>query len=83
MAKKILNNEKMDRIVHQIAHTYKDDSGINFIDATNLPVRSKIVEILELLIPFRRHGGFRHDFVALIPISLQRSDEYHIIGQLR
>ncbi len=44
-----LNNKKMEELVAKIAGTYKDDSGINFIDATNLPVRDKILEILDLL----------------------------------
>jgi len=33
----------------KIEQTYRDDTGINFIDAANLPVREKVVEILELL----------------------------------
>ncbi|HUW19645.1 MAG TPA: serine O-acetyltransferase EpsC [Sedimentisphaerales bacterium] len=36
-------------LVDQIAETYRDDLGINFIDASNLPVRDKIIEILDLL----------------------------------
>lgn len=42
-------NKKIEKLVGEIAATYKDGSGINFIDATNLPVRDKIVEILDLL----------------------------------
>ncbi len=49
MAKKKLTEKKIDQLVDAIAHTYKDDSGINFIDATNLPIRGKIIEILDLL----------------------------------
>ncbi len=44
-----LNNKKMEELVSKIAGTYKNDSGINFIDASNLPVRGKILDILELL----------------------------------
>ena len=40
---------KIQDLVAEITQTYKGDSGINFIDATNLPVRDKIVEILDLL----------------------------------
>ncbi|MHC4498192.1 MAG: serine acetyltransferase, partial [Planctomycetota bacterium] len=49
MAKKTLTNKKIEDLVGAITETYKDDSGINFIDATNLPVREKILEILDLL----------------------------------
>ncbi len=42
-------NKKIEKLVGEIAATYKGDSGINFIDASNLPVRDKIVEILDLL----------------------------------
>ncbi|MHC4474939.1 MAG: serine O-acetyltransferase EpsC [Planctomycetota bacterium] len=43
-----LTNEKIERLVTEITQTYKGDSGINFIDATNLPVRDKILELLDL-----------------------------------
>ena len=39
----------MEKIVSNILSTYEGDCGINFIDAANLPGRSKILEILELL----------------------------------
>ncbi len=42
-------NDRVKELVGEISQTYKEDVGINFIDATNLPVRDKIVEILELL----------------------------------
>ena len=32
-----LTNKKIEKIVEAIVNTYKSDSGINFIDATNLP----------------------------------------------
>src|SRR4030042_2982921 len=41
-------NDRVKELVDEISRTYKEDVGINFIDATNLPVRDKIVEILEL-----------------------------------
>jgi serine O-acetyltransferase len=44
-----LTNKGLDELVGKIIRTYEGDSGINFIDATNLPVRDKILEILELL----------------------------------
>jgi len=48
MAKKKLTNKKIENLVGEIARTYKDDTGINFIDVSNLPVRDKILEILDL-----------------------------------
>lgn len=44
-----LTDKKIGDLVEKIAHTYKGDSGINFIDASDLPVRDKILEILELI----------------------------------
>jgi serine O-acetyltransferase len=44
-----LNDKKLENLVAQITKTYQGDSGINFIDASDLPVRGKIIEILELL----------------------------------
>lgn len=49
MKKKKLANKKIENLVAEIAQTYKGDSGINFIDVSNLPVRDKILEILDLL----------------------------------
>ncbi len=43
-----LNSRKIENLVGEITRTYKGDSGINFIEASNLPVRDKIVEILDL-----------------------------------
>ncbi len=47
---KKMNDKKMENLVDSIARTYMGDSGINFIDTSNLPVRDKIIEILDLLI---------------------------------
>jgi len=44
-----LTNKRIENLVGEIARTYQGDSGINFIDASNLPVRSKILDILDLL----------------------------------
>ena len=49
MAKHNLPNKKIEQIVDRIEHTYKGDSGINFIDTSDLPVRSEIEQILEFL----------------------------------
>jgi len=49
MQKEKLTSKKIENLVSKIAQTYRDDSGINFIDASNLPGRSEILEILDLL----------------------------------
>jgi len=49
MRKRKLTDKKIENLVGEIAQTYRDDSGINFIDASNLPMRSEILEILDLL----------------------------------
>jgi serine O-acetyltransferase len=43
-----LTDKKLEELVAEIVGTYQGDVGINFIDATNLPVRDKILEILDL-----------------------------------
>ena len=50
MKKSKLTNDKIQELVGEIAHTYQGDSGINFIEASNLPARDKILDILGLLI---------------------------------
>jgi len=50
MKKNKLTSRKMEKLISEITHTYKGDSGTNFIDASNLPYRQKILEILDLLI---------------------------------
>ncbi len=61
MRKNELSNEKVEELVEQITQTYKGDTGINFIDASNLPVRGEIVRILDLLFEmlFPGHTGMR------------------------
>ncbi len=44
-----LTDKKIQELVGQIAQTYEGDIGINFIDVSNLPVRDKILEVLDLL----------------------------------
>jgi len=46
---KIENQPDFTRITKEIVRTYEGDSGINFIDVKNLPVRDKIIEILNVL----------------------------------
>lgn len=49
-----MKNQNQDKIAQKltddIVNTYQDDSGINFIDVANLPVRDKVIELLDLLI---------------------------------
>jgi serine O-acetyltransferase len=49
MNKNNFTDKKLEQLVAQIVDTYKGDVGINFIDATNLPVQDKILEVLDLL----------------------------------
>jgi serine O-acetyltransferase len=49
MQKSKLTDEEIGKLVGKIARTYHGDSGINFIDASNLPMRDEILEILDLL----------------------------------
>ncbi len=48
MREKRLNSKKIENLVGEITRTFKGDSGINFIEASNLPVRDKIVGVLDL-----------------------------------
>jgi serine O-acetyltransferase len=61
MKQEKLTGQKIAKLVEQIAETYKDDSGINFIDAANLPVRGEILGILDLIfeVLFPGHTGKR------------------------
>ncbi|MBL7154829.1 MAG: serine acetyltransferase [Phycisphaerae bacterium] len=61
MKKERFTGGKIRKLVDRIAETYRGDSGINFIDASNLPVRGEILEILELLfeVLFPGHTGNR------------------------
>jgi len=44
-----MKNDKVKNIVKEIVDSYQDEAGINFIDTTNLPLRDRILEILNLL----------------------------------
>ncbi len=59
MAKNKLTSRDLEKLVDAITETYKGDSGINFIDAANLPVRGEILQILDLLfeVLFPGHTG--------------------------
>ncbi len=49
MPKRKRTNQAIEKLVGEVAKTYEGDTGINFIDVTNLPVRDKILQILDLL----------------------------------
>ena len=61
MRKRKLTDKKIQNLVGKIAQTYRGDSGINFIDTSNLPVRGEILQILDLLfeVLFPGHTGKR------------------------
>ncbi|OHB68581.1 MAG: serine acetyltransferase [Planctomycetes bacterium RBG_13_62_9] len=75
MAKSGPTNRSFEKLVDQIAETYKGDSGINFIDAANLPVRGEIVHILDLLfeVLFPGHTGNK---------AVTRSNVRYVVGDL-
>lgn len=61
MRKTNLTNDKIEALVREIVRTYHGDTGINFIDAANLPVRGHILQMLDLLfeVLFPGHAGNR------------------------
>ena len=61
MQRRGLTNRRIEVLVNDIAETYKGDSGINFIDTANLPVRGCIIQVLDNLfeILFPGHAGKR------------------------
>ncbi|HON92362.1 MAG TPA: hypothetical protein PKZ07_12410 [Sedimentisphaerales bacterium] len=75
MTKQRRIDKTLDRLVDEIAQTYEGDFGINFIDATNLPVRGKIIEVLDLLfeVLFPGHTGNK---------AVTRSNVRYIVGDL-
>jgi serine O-acetyltransferase len=75
MIKKKLTEKRLEKLVDQIAATYKGDSGINFIDAANLPVRGQILGILELLfeVLFPGHTGSK---------QVTKSNVRYVVGDL-
>jgi serine O-acetyltransferase len=56
-----LTDRTLAKLVDEIAETYKGDSGINFIDVANLPVRGQILKVLDLLfeVLFPGHTGHK------------------------
>ncbi len=75
MAKKKFTNGRLEKLVDRITATYRGDSGINFIDAANLPVRGQIVQVLALLfeVLFPGHTGNK---------AVTKSNVRFIVGDL-
>ena len=75
MTKKKFTNGRIEKLVDRITATYQGDSGINFIDAANLPVRGQIVQVLALLfeVLFPGHTGSK---------AVTRSNVRYIVGDL-
>ncbi len=75
MQKRRLTDKKIQNLVGKIAQTYRGDSGINFIDTSNLPVRGEILQILDLLfeVLFPGHTGKR---------SVTKSNIKFIVGDI-
>jgi serine O-acetyltransferase len=61
MKKRSFTNKRIEKLVGILMDTYQGDSGINFIDASNLPVRGRILTIIDELfeILFPGHTGNR------------------------
>jgi serine O-acetyltransferase len=59
MVRKRLTDRILEKLVDEVTETYNGDSGINFIDAANLPVRGRILNVLDLLfeVIFPGHTG--------------------------
>lgn len=55
------DSDFIDGIVEKLTKTYENDSGINFIEVSNLPVREKVLDVLDKLfeILFPGYAGGR------------------------
>jgi len=75
MLRKRLTDKRLEKLVGEVTATYKGDSGINFIDAANLPVRGEIVEILDLIfeVLFPGHTGNK---------AVTKSNVRYVLGDL-
>lgn len=75
MANDKLTNKTLDKLVDELMDTYDGDFGINFIDAENLPVRSRIIKVLDLVFEllFPGHTGNK---------AITRSNVRYIVGDL-
>ena len=78
-----LTDKKVESLVDEIARTYEGDSGINFIDVSDLPVRDKIWEIIGLFMELLFPGYTGKRTVTKANISFIVIDIlYHIYAEL-
>ena len=78
-----LTDRKIESLVDEIARTYEGDSGINFIDVSDLPVRDKIWEIIGLFMELLFPGYTGKRTVTKANISFIVIDIlYHIYAEL-
>jgi len=70
-----LTETQARKLVDELVRTYAGDSGINFIDTTNLPVRDKILEILDLLFELLFPG-----YTGKRPVS--KSNVNYVVGDI-
>jgi len=78
-----LTDKKIESLVEEIARTYEGDSGINFIDVSDLPVRDKIWEIIDLFMELLFPGYTGKRTVTKANISFIVIDIlYHIYAEL-
>ena len=76
-------DKKIESLVDEIARTYEGDSGINFIDVSDLPVRDKIWEIIDLFMELLFPGYTGKMTVTKANISFIVIDIlYHIYAEL-
>ena len=77
-------DRQIESLAEKIVKTYEGDSGINFIDVTNLPVRDKILTILDLLMEvlFPGYTGKKivtHDDVQAFVRQLLEEDDFRAV----
>ena len=76
-------NQRIQNLVEEITRTYEGDSGINFIDTSNLPVHAEIVEILDLLVELLFPGYTGRRTVTKSNVSFVVIDIlYHVYTEL-
>jgi len=91
-----MDQKNIDKIVKELIDTYQADSGINFIDTKNLPLRDRIREILDLLMEviFPGYTGVKEvtnsnisfvigDIICKLEICLSEQIERALLHQCR
>jgi len=75
MLRKTLTGKRLEKLIDEITATYRGDSGSNFIDAANLPVRNEIIDVLDLMfeVLFPGHTGNR---------TVTKSNVRYVVGDL-